>query len=107
MFSPCFVSATYSSSFPGSDASAPVTWTPRTSTGSGRGRIATWTLRRAVGRGLPGGSGSSLLALARERHPPGEREHDEQQEAGDGGATTTLSPAYRVPASAEALVRVQ
>ena len=63
--------------------------------------------RRAVGRGLTGGTRSSLLALARERHPPCEREHDEQEEAGHGCATTTLSPAHRVPASAEALVRVQ
>ena len=44
MLRPERVSATYSSSLPGSEASAPVTWTPRTSTGSGRGRMATWSV---------------------------------------------------------------
>jgi hypothetical protein len=64
-------------------------------------------LRRGCDDRLAVASRAPLLALAGERHPARERQHDEEQETGDRRATTTLPPAYRIPSSAEALVRVQ
>ena len=57
--------------------------------------------------GLRAGAGHPLLAFAGEGHPAREREHDEEQDCRDRSATPPLAPAYRFPASAEALVRVQ
>ena len=98
---------TYSSSLPGSDASAPVTWTPLISTGNGLGRFATWTRAVASVAELPSVSGVRSLALARERHPAGD---GEDATSAGGRATAARRRRLRrracVPASAEALVRV-
>ncbi len=69
--------------------------------GRDRDRIAHRLDRHASVRGRPG-----LVALSRERHPAREAEDSGQQNGRDRSPAPTLPPACRVPASAEALVRV-
>jgi hypothetical protein len=77
---PCFVERDVLRSLPGSDASAPVTCTPRTSTGSGRGRVATWSWPGGAGRelrcrraGIPSSSLSRRASSRREARRRGGR----------------------------------
>ena len=70
----------YSSSFPGSDESAAVRWTPRTSIGSVLGSAPR---RRRQGREV----GAGLLTLARTDETGAHAERGErEQECGNGGA---------------------
>ena len=107
MFSPCLVSATYSPSFPGSDASAPVTCTPRTSTGSGRGRIATWSAPWWAPVDCAPVRAARCSPLPARVIPPASASTTSSRRPATAARRRRLRRRTDVPASAEALVRVQ
>ena len=92
----------YSSSLPGSDASAIVTWTPRSSIGSVRGPLAgvAASVARSATVGWP--------SLVPDERAPTPRSSDaRRRNAPDGSAPPqALPPPYRRPTLAKPLVRV-
>ena len=99
--SPSCSRSRYSSSFPGSDASAIVTWTPRSSIGSVLGPVA--GAAASVARSA---AGALALGRADEARAHSEQADREEERADGGAAPEALPPPCRSPTLAKPLVRV-